>query len=157
MYCMCVLYNRLCYAYVPTIPGFDVQHSPNQLLNHRMAHLCRRIRQLQQWERVSCGPHRFVTETQCDSINWHWFWYFTISFYRLFNETIINQTTPEERELMFVPLNSHFILAVFSPMLLIVMVVAAILSMMPNRRTASCILAALAIPVSLTTDVFHEK
>ena len=58
---------------------------------------------------------------------------------------------------MFVPLNSHFILAVFSPMLLIVMVVAAILSMMPNRRTASCILAALAIPVSLTTDVCSMK
>ena len=56
---------------------------------------------------------------------------------------------------MFNLLNSHFILAVFSPMLLIVMVVTAILSLMPKRRKASCILAVLAIPVSLTTDVLH--
>ena len=62
----------------------------------------------------------------------------------------VDLLTPEYRELAFFNLNSHYIVAVLSPILLIVMLVMPILTMTSKNKLGPYITAIMTIPVSST-------
>ena len=60
----------------------------------------------------------------------------------------ISSFSPEAREVAFLPYNSHFIVAVLSPILFIVMIVMSVLMMVLKNKWAAYIGAIITIPVS---------
>ena len=61
---------------------------------------------------------------------------------------LVDTLTPELREAFFTPVNSHYIVAVLSPILFIVMIVMSILMMVFKNKWGPYISAIMTVPVS---------